>query len=566
MSAPRPGVLRIAAALAGAALLAMLLFHPLREARPYADDHAFIALARHLEHPWALLFQDVFGQFYFRPLALAFWWLSVTALGNGPAQYFVDVLLHLAASALLFAWLRRLAIGAPVALLWAAVFAAHPTAFATLAWLSNRFDLLVAIAGLGALLATSRFRERPSVGNAAATILCALAAMLSKETGFAFPLLCIAVLALPTPGGTGAHLSSRIALGLGLIASSAAVLGARSLVLRDTASSMFFAEGLVATLAQGLARLARFSFDYLAPHVGNTLGFGVWLAFLAVVVVGGMAGIARRRLDFPLATAILVGLGLVLLAALAQAPVARLSPIVPFRFGEHRLDAGQFEILVANRFFYLPLLGACMALAAFTEVLHRATASIARFRKVLGLSIFAAVVIALAAGARAVGRDWAEFTRRQDGALMDAAVAAVAQARDLAPGCKIFLLDTKAYSTTFVYGADVMVKQGLPAGHAAAGCFIQAEAAPWFYLVDHRRHAAGAIAPLQMISFQGKPYAPVRVGNLSTFFLTVPEDDAVRRDPAARFLAYDGRVFRDVTPEVQDGTRIPRFYDNRTPR
>jgi hypothetical protein len=249
---------------------------------------------------------------------------------------------------------------------------------------------------------------------------------------------------------------------------------------------------------------------------------------------------------------------------MAQAPVARVSPIVPYRFDEHPLDARQYDIMVANRFFYLPLIGAFMILAALAECGARAAQlATSKGRGMAWMLISVLALIALSTSARSVGRDWAQFTQRQDATLTDAAVRAVANLPNVAPACKVFLLDTHATSPNFQYFADVLVKQGLPKDHPAVGCFVQAEAAPWFYLVDHRGHPKDEIAPLESVMFRGAPYPPVRVGNLSTYFLKIPDTDAVRRDPGSTFLSFDGREFRDVTREVREGVRVPRFRDNR---
>src|SRR5258706_15816229 len=64
MKTRRSSAAWVAITLAGAALLAILLYYPLRDARPYADDNLFIALSRNLEEPWQLLLRDVLGQFH----------------------------------------------------------------------------------------------------------------------------------------------------------------------------------------------------------------------------------------------------------------------------------------------------------------------------------------------------------------------------------------------------------------------------------------------------------------------------------------------------------------------
>ena len=49
------------------------------------------------------------------------------------------------------------------------------------------------------------------------------------------------------------------------------------------------------------------------------------------------------------------------------------------------------------------------------------------------------------------------------------------------------------------------------------------------------------------------------------YFLNVPDNDAVRADPAATFLAWDNGRFVDVTADVRARRREVKFFDNRPP-
>lgn len=555
--------MRRAAMLVAAAILAALLFHPLAGAKPYADDFAFLAMTHQLEEPWRLLVQDAFGLFFFRPVVAFSWWVSVAAFGDAwPLHYLANVLLHLGCAAMLYAFVRSLSVSAPVAAAAALAFAAHPTAYSAAAWLSDRFDLFATLFGFASLVAMQRFLAGGGARWAAASCLAAFASMLSKETGFIYPAVAWGLLVW---AGTEARLPSqrsrgRAAVGLGVTV--LAVLALRKLVLRPSADALFFESGVVTTVLQGVEKWARFLPDFVVAQAGNPVAVFTWLAVLVLFGASALAAAGRGVYDRALGRAVAVGVVLMLLSALVQSPVIRASRVLPYHFAGLPAGAAMFDWLVSHRYYYVSLAGFFVLLAALGEGAWRVLARRGHLVAIAASLLVLAGATALVASSRSVGRDWARFTREQDAGLVRAAAEALAP-RDWPAGCKVYLLGTHERSNTFLYGSDVIVKHTLPRGHSLAGCLVQTEVTPWFQVADNRK--VRDVSPLEVIRSQGKPYEPLQVGNMSVYYLRIPDSDAVRQDPLATFLAYDGKRFTDVTAEVRSGARPVKFFDNRPP-
>jgi Dolichyl-phosphate-mannose-protein mannosyltransferase len=556
---------RIALYLVATTALAALLYYPLSTARPYADDFAFFTMARQIEEPWRLLVQDAYGLFFFRPVGAFFWWLTTALFGDHfAAHYLTNVVLHLGCASLLLVFARSLSISAPVAAASAIAFAAHPTAFSAAAWLSDRFDLLAVLFGLASLVCVQRFIARGSKAWAAGAALAAFASMLSKETGFVFPVMGALLLAWADPRHATASARARSVGAIGLVATAVAALGLRTLALRAGADAILFAGGLLHTLVDGTIKWARFLPDFVIAEAGSATAVFAWFTTLMILLLAALLAAARGAFDRSLARAMAMGLTLMLLSAIVQSPVIQASRVLPYNLAGRPADSALFDWLVGNRFYYLSLAGFFVALGAIAEGTWRSLAARGMRGAAVAVSILAGIaILALLAGARAVGRDWSRFTRTQDAALLAATAETFAGSQEWAAGCKLFLLGTHEYSRTFLYVADVFVKHTLPRGHALMGCLVQTEVAPWFHLADHRK--LQRVSPLEMITIRGKPYPPLQVGNMAVYYLRIPDSEAVRNDPDSRFFAYDGKRFVEVTGAVREGRRSVRFFDNRPP-
>ena len=264
---------------------------------------------------------------YWRPLALASYWVD-TRFGQAPGALHVgNLLLHALATALLALVLWRRAgpvTGVATAALAAAWWSLHPENVEPVAWISCRYDLLCALAIIGLLA----LPWRPGAGRAALHGLLFLAGLLSKD-GFGAMLVVLAALdwserrplraALPgwaaIAGALAVWWLARAALGLPGFGTPPLLPLAR--VYLD-AARIYFQRAIAApplTISHPYAP---------AGALGSALG--------AVVVLGlAAAALWRRRLAAPVA---------LFLAGLVPASVAI------GKFGE-----------VSERYFYLPSLG-----------------------------------------------------------------------------------------------------------------------------------------------------------------------------------------------------------------
>jgi hypothetical protein len=542
----------------GVLVVTALVAYPLRHGNAYLDDFVFIALGRHIDNPWALLVQDSLGTFFFRPLAMFIWWATVQAFGDyAPAHLFFNLAVHAINGVLLYALLRQLTVSATPAAWVALLFIAHPAAFSAAAWLSDRFDLLATTFGLLSLIFTDRYLVAPRPGRFLAALLFAAAAVFSKEIAFAFPAVGSLMIAWTVPSRHTAGRGARLALFVAFAACVLVALGVRPFVLRNVTETMFLRDGLPATLWGGVTNFMRHFPGFIVVMQGPRTGIAAWAALLAAVLAAAASPRARAALaTSALARGVVIGIALLVLAVLAQAPVVHASPIMPYEWGKF-----SFESLAGGRFYYLALAGLAIVAAMLAEGLARAGLPRIVRQALFALSLGA--LIGMIASDRSIGRDWAALVARSDAALVRAASAAVQDKRDARPGCKIYFLGTGPEALPFRSLLDTAVKQRLPKGHPVAGCFIQSEHAPWYHLVVTAGHAPGSEEPLRTIVFGGKPYPPLPVANLTYFYLRIPDSPAVIDDPAATFYLLENGRFVDATARVRARTQPVRFFDNR---
>ena len=133
--------------------------------------------------------------------------LDAGLFGESPrGPHLVNLLLHLGATGLLFSALRAMT-GAPgKSAAVAALFALHPLRVESVAWVSERKDLLSLFFGFAALRVYAAHARRPRFGAMAALTACFALALMSKPVLVSFPLLLLLLDRWPLGRSTAAPL------------------------------------------------------------------------------------------------------------------------------------------------------------------------------------------------------------------------------------------------------------------------------------------------------------------------------------------------------------------------
>jgi tetratricopeptide (TPR) repeat protein len=329
------------------------------------DDHHLVEESPLVStlHPLADYFGQGFwqgdevqtGRTYYRPLAILSLALDHQLYGNNSAGFHLtNLLFHLLSTGLLFFLLRARGAAAYAATLGTAFWALYPRLTEAVAWVSGRTDVLASCFVLCALLThTARTRAARVIGA-----LFLLLGLLCKEVALAG---VIAVLVTELLRGT----SKRERM-LSVLPTLCALLV--YVALRAHAIGLGAREpddlGVAARLLAAPAAIGHYAIMLLDPWFPN-IQIGRlkhpspgYVVLGCVVTAGSLIGLGRaaKRLTPELAGALalaIVGFGLVL----------HLLPI-------------SVNILAADRFLYLPLLGVVLAavpwLASNTRAVHAA--------------------------------------------------------------------------------------------------------------------------------------------------------------------------------------------------
>jgi len=190
---------RTVALVLGLALAVLALYWPVRghEFVSY-DDEVYLKANPHVargldwgEIRWAFGFEHYAANYH--PLT----WLShmldvqLFALEPGP-HHLVNAALHALNAVLVFFLCRALLESAWAAALAAALFALHPLRVESVAWASERKDVLCAAFFLAALLAYVRYGRAPSLGRYAWVVVLFALSLLAKPMAVTFP--CVLLL------------------------------------------------------------------------------------------------------------------------------------------------------------------------------------------------------------------------------------------------------------------------------------------------------------------------------------------------------------------------------------
>jgi tetratricopeptide (TPR) repeat protein len=292
---------------------------------------------------------------YYRPLVTLSYAADWVRSGGDPdAFHLTNVLLHLAAVALLFVVARRLGAAPAAAALAAVLFGLAPRLTESVAWISGRTDVLATILALGAVAVHAT--DAGAHGRRAFAAILLLAALFAKEVGMA-GLAAVAVLEVrrngplrDRPGRIVAHLAPAFA--------AVAIYAALRLQASGgapPAGPFAGAQGLAGVLLpiQALGANLLMLLDPLRPRLQIGLARQVSAAYLAA----GVAALAllllavRRGVRVAWTDGVWAGL------AFAGTGVALVLQLFPIRV----------NVVSADRFLYVPLAGLAVALAVAAE-------------------------------------------------------------------------------------------------------------------------------------------------------------------------------------------------------
>ncbi len=288
----------------------------------------------------------------YTPLVELSFMLEKRLFGLAPGLFHLtNVLLHGLNVLLVFLFLRRLAGKADVAWLAAAFFAVHPLHVESVAWVTERKDLLSALFYLLALTFHLRRRDGGGPWNGRAVWLAGLAAFLSKPLAVTLPAACL-LCDYYRQGRVGGKAVVRL---WPLWALSAAGIWitfythvsthvAKSHEVLALGSNLLIAARGIALYLEKFVWPFGLSAFYPVPEPGQPFGLSYYMALAALAAtLGGVAWLAIRGKGRPFVFGVLFFL-------VVLSPSSRILP-VGMRF------------LAADRFFYLPGIGFFLLLA-----------------------------------------------------------------------------------------------------------------------------------------------------------------------------------------------------------
>ena len=516
------------------------------------DDFMQLAFARLIGSPWPLFTHDHFpvpGS-VFRPLGFASMWLCASLLGTSyEAHAIADLALHAAVSLTLLWLLLRAAIPRPIALLSSLLFAVHPAVIGTALWWSARFDLLSTLFILLALLAAFDYRQRLRGYALACALFAALAAMLSKEIGLSV-VVAMSLLWMRwawVEPACRARAARALAL-TWLIAATYLVW--RWHVLGTASSGLAGAMPMHQLIAKGLL-------DWLQQAPGywsfwmrlDALQRGALVIGVGVLTAGVVAACASRRAREVLkcyAELSICGLGLLLLPALLQAPIAALNaaPLTA--------TVSVIESAMQSRLYYLGLAGAAIVLAAFATAAWHVAATKIRRISVAGIALCA---IAFAAASHHNAHAFAKRSV-EISAVARAAVTAVSALDLPSSRCHVVFLGVDPAPEWSLYvSMDSIVKALSPELARVRHCYFHSNYVTYFHLLGGRVDLAG-VSPYRPIEDSGVVLPWRRIGDLTIGYLQLPETASANDLAQMTFLSYrDGR-FVNVSGDVAAGRLV----------
>ena len=512
------------------ALLAFAALLPLLQAGYVADDWAILALVRHGATPFEYYFADHTSTYAYRPNAMLVWYLVAAAFGDAALpQYVVQIAIHALNAALLALLLLRLGCTRWTALLLGSMFALHPAAVATTAWLADRFDLLAVNGCLLLLLAVHAWIRRGTASTVCAIALAAAWAIGAKETAIVVLPVALAWILLGRRPHTSAPM---LAATLPFIAA----LGLRWWTFGGTGLDKVAGEALtpmqlVRGVGYWLWRMPEALLRMPSLATMTLLGGAILLILILCNARQFRRALQHRHTAHGLNACLLAlaGVALLLVPALPQAPISALV-----------LGGGDaLAIAVNHRFYYLALIGGGLCLAPILDRLIEA-----------GWHRPLVVASTLLAIAWMVG-DWRHATHlRQSSASPERiqlikAIADATRANATRPGCLIYLDGLPPENSDVLTYIDLVAKSQLDRDCEAMSCIVLGNMRSTFALLADTAESTALVAHIPLRQLDGTRLAPRSVmnGRLRVIFPEAISPEQVEALPNANLLRWNGHAF-----------------------
>ncbi len=157
------------------------------------DDHVLVERSALLEGPlWRIWFTTAPVDFW--PLSYTSFWLEWRLWGGSPlGHHAVNLLLHAATAVLLWRALLRLRV--PGAWVAGLLFAVHPVTVESVAWISERKNVLSGVLFVATILVWTRWREEGSRGSYLGALGLFALALLAKTSTVVLPVVLLGLAA-----------------------------------------------------------------------------------------------------------------------------------------------------------------------------------------------------------------------------------------------------------------------------------------------------------------------------------------------------------------------------------
>lgn len=294
-------------------LLTLALYNPVSRA-PYLnyDDNAYVYENYHVRSglnsdsiAWAFTTND---ESNWHPITWLSHCLDVTLFGLNPSgPHYVNVLLHAMNAVLLFLLLEAATALSWRSLMVAALFAAHPLNVESVAWISERKNLLSMLFFLLALAAYARYVHKPGIARYLAVALCFALGLMAKPQIITLPFALLLLDYWPLARDTGnkdqpgLSWQKLIIEKIPLLALSAA---SAWITMRAQTSAMHLEFPLSIRLENAALAYATYlaktlwptRLAPLYPHPGFSVNTAQALgALVGIVAITALAALSRRR-------------------------------------------------------------------------------------------------------------------------------------------------------------------------------------------------------------------------------------------------------------------------------